>query len=271
MMKNATLSTGVVEKAIRILDVFAKTEKPVGITELATLTNLNVSTAYRIANVFVNHGYLQQEGKRGKYTLGLKFLKFKSIVTKKMDIRQIAYPFLEELRTVTGESINLAVPDGGEAVYIEHIESNHTLRTFTTRGNRVPLYCTGVGKVFCAFMDNEKMHRLVKEPFTALTKNTIADIREFEKELAKVLSEGVALDNGEMEIDVRCIAAPIFDANGGVIGSVSISGPYTRLPDSRIAELKPIVKESAARISTAMGFECETADRHPYQRFKTTR
>lgn len=258
-MKNTLLSTGVVEKAIRILDVFTKTERPVGLTELAALTNLNVSTAYRIANVFVDYGYLQKAGKRGKYTLGLKFLKFKGVITNKMDIRQIAYPFMEELRTVTGESVNLAVPDGEEAVYIEHIESNHTLRTFTSRGNRVPLYCTGVGKIFCAYMEKEKMLRLVKVPLSGLTKNTITTLSVFEKELVKVKSEGVALDNGEMEIDVRCVAAPIFDANGGVIGSVSISGPYTRLSERRIEELKPIIKESAARISSAMGFEDDSA------------
>jgi DNA-binding IclR family transcriptional regulator len=162
---------------------------------------------------------------------------------------------MEKLRTVTGESVNLAILDGNEAVYIEHVESNRTLRTFTTTGNRVPLYSTGIGKVFCAYMDKETVCNMLKEPFSRFTENTIKDLDTLEKELLTVKHEGVALDNGEMEIDVRCIAAPIVDSNKKVIGSVSISGPFTRLTERRIEELKPILKQYAALISSSMGCE----------------
>ncbi len=253
-------SSGVVDKAIQILDAFANIEKPVGVTELAVLTKLNVSTVHRITSAFANHGYLQKEGKRGKYTIGLKFLKFKSMLMNKLDIRDVAYPFMDKLRTVTGESVNLAILDRGEAVYIEHIESNHTLRTFTTRGNRVPLYCTGVGKVFCAYMNEESMRHLVTGTFSKLTENTISNFSAFEKEVTKVKFEGLALDNGEMEIDVRCIAAPIINATGNTIAAISISGPYTRLSEERIEELKPLVKHIAMQISEAMGFEGDLSD-----------
>jgi IclR family transcriptional regulator, KDG regulon repressor len=255
-------SSSVIVKAIQILDTFSQVERPIGVTELATLTGLNVSTAYRIANEFAKHGYLQKERKRGKYTVGLKFLKFKSILINKLDIREVAYPFMYKLRAVTGESVNLAIIDGGEAVYIEHIESNRMLRTFTIRGNRVPLYCTGVGKVFCAYMDKEEMRHLVTGPLKKLTENTITDLPAFEKELAKIKLEGLAMDNGEMEIDVRCIAAPVFDATGITVASVSISGPYTRLSEARLKELKPIVKNYAMEISHAMGFDNSFSDNH---------
>jgi DNA-binding IclR family transcriptional regulator len=254
-------SSGVVDKVIQILDVFAQTDKPLGVTELSTLTKLNISTIYRIANVLADHGYLHKEGKKGKYTIGLKFLKFNGILMNRLNVRDLAYPFMEKLRTVTGESVNLAILDGNEAVYIEHIESNRLLRTFTVIGNRVPLYCTGVGKVFCAYMDEETVYQLMKKPFSSFTENTITDFTTLEKELAKVRIEGVALDNGEMDIDVRCIAAPIMDSTGKVIAAVSVSGPYARISEPRIEELKPLMKKYALQISNAMGYEYDLTNR----------
>lgn len=140
-------------------------------------------------------------------------------------------------------------------VYIEHIECNHTLRTFTALGNRVPLYCTGVGKVFCAYMDEETVFGLLKGPLPRFTENTITDYIALEKELRTIKQEGLALDNGEMDIDVRCIAAPVFDATNKVVAAVSISGPYTRLSSDRIVELKPLVKKYSMEISRKMGYE----------------
>ena len=108
-------------------------------------------------------------------------------------------------------------------------------------------------------MDEETVFQLLKGPFLRFTENTITDFAALQKELLKIKLEGVALDNGEMEGDVRCIAAPIMDSSLRVIASVSLSGPYTRLPQERIEELKPIVKKYALQISRAMGFEYDLA------------
>ncbi len=103
---------------------------------------------------------------------------------------------------VSGESVNLAILDRNEVVYIEHIDSNQTLRTFTAIGNRAPLYCTGVGKVFLAYMNKNDLQFLTHQPFTGYTDNTITDFTELTKELSSIQREGVAIDNGEM--DTRC-------------------------------------------------------------------
>lgn len=248
-------SSSVVIKTIHILDVFAQASNPLGVTELAELTGINVSTAYRIASELANHGYLRKAGERGKYSLGLKFIKFSRMINNTFQIKEISLPFMKKLSAMCGESCNLAVLDGGNVVYIEHIESNHTLRTFTALGNRVPLYCTGVGKVFCAYMDEEILFGLLKGPLSRFTESTITDYIALEKELRTIRQEGVALDNGEMDVDVRCIAAPIFDATDKVVAAVSISGPYTRLLPERIEELKPQVKKYSMEISRKMGYE----------------
>lgn len=254
-MKDEEEPTGVVNKIIQILDVFAQATHPLGVTELAELTGLNISTVYRIASALANHGYLRKEGKRGKYSLGFKFIKFNNMLNNTLLVKEIAQPFMEKLSTICGESTNLAILDTDKIVYIEHIESSHTLRTFTALGNRVPLHCTGVGKVFCAYMDDDTVFSLMKGSLQGFTENTITDYVTFEKQLRMVKQDGVALDNGEMDIEVRCIAAPIFDTTKKVIASISISGPYTRMTRERIEELKPLVKKYALEISREMGYE----------------
>jgi DNA-binding IclR family transcriptional regulator len=104
-------------------------------------------------------------------------------------------------------------------------------------------------------MDEELLYRsIIKKPLTRLTENTTPDYATLLKELSVIKREGVALDNGEMDIDVRCVAAPVFNAEEKVIAAVSVSGPYTRLPDDRVKELKPLVKKYAMEISNAMGY-----------------
>lgn len=252
-MKNSSYSS--VVKVLQILDVFSQLEKPIGVSELANLTNLNVSTVSRIAQVLANHGYLRNEGKRGRYSVGLKFLKFNNVLQNTLQIKDVALPYMEKLQVISGESVNLVVLDKDEAVYINHLESNQMLRTFTALGSRVPLYCTGVGKIFLAYMNEDDAQLHLKRPFVKYTKNTITQYSVLKKELIKIKQEGVALDNGEMDIDVRCVSAPIFGADGSVIASVSVSGSQSRLPADRIEELKPLVIRYAFDISKAMGYD----------------
>jgi IclR family KDG regulon transcriptional repressor len=254
-------TSGVLDKAITILDTLMETDGPVSLTELSKMTKLNVTTVYRTAGVLLNHGYLRKVEGTGKYSIGFKFLKINNFLMKWLNVRDVSYPIMEKLSAITGESVNLAIQDANEAVYISHIESNRMLRTFTVLGNRVPLYSTGVGKIFCAYMSESNLYQLMmKAPFSRFTQNTLTDFASLEKELVAIKSEGVAMDNGEMDIDVRCIAAPIMDSTGKVVASVSLSGPYTRLSAQRIDELKPVLKKYASQISAAMGFSYDQPD-----------
>jgi len=249
-------STGAIIKALQILEAFLREQdSEIGISRLADLTGLKVSTVHRIASILVDKGYIKQRENRAKYSLGLKHLEFYKALNKNLKIKEIALPSLEKLRIVSGESANLAVLDSNDAVYIEHIESNQTLRAFTEVGNRAPLHCTGVGKIFLAYMSKQQLYNFFSnKSLIRLTDNTITDSDELAKELSIIQRDGVALDNGEMDIGVRCIASPVMDSNGNVIAAMSISGPYTRLNSKRAEELKPVVKSAAIEASKAMGY-----------------
>jgi len=247
-----------VEKAFDILEVFLKQEGEMGIAALANLSRLNISTAHRITSTLVKRGYLNQRQKRGKYYLGPRLLEFGSIVKRRMKIRDRALPFLQELNKMVDESINLAILDANEAVYIEQIESNHNLRIFTEVGNRVPLHCTGVGKVFLAHMGEAEVERFLNsKALPYYTENTITDFSQLKKQLLIVRREGIAEDDEEMEVGVRCVASSVKDCDGNVVAAISVSGPSARLSGKRVAELKLLVKRCGLQISRAMGYRGE--------------
>ena len=243
-----------ISKALNILEQVLALRDEVGISKLAELVGLNVTTTHRIANLLVKRGYLRQTQRGGKYSLGLKFLEFGAAYKEMLKIREVALPFLENLHKTVDESVNLAVLDSGQAVYIDHISSHHSLRTFTEVGNRVPCYCTGVGKIFLAYLPTDKVDAIVGNDLDPHTANTITDVDTLKGQLLTIKQMGLAIDNEENEIGVRCTAAPVKDFNGDVIAAISISGPSVRLSTQRLFNLGPSVKDCALKISREMGY-----------------
>ena len=247
-----------IEKAIDVLEIFLDRDDEIGLSEIASLTGLNITTTHRIVLTLVKRGYLNQKQKRQKYSLSTKFLQYSNVLSRRMKIRDIAFPIADALNKMVGESVNIAILDRNEVVYIEHIETNKSLRIFTQVGNRVPLYCTGVGKIFLAHMSDDELEKALSG--TALlphTPNTITDIERLKQELELVKAEGVATDKEEMEIGVRCIASPVKNSDGSVIAAISVSGPTARLNNKRVNEVKTLVKSCAVEVSRALGYNAE--------------
>ncbi len=243
-------------KALDVLEIFLEHGDELSLSELANLCQLNITTTHRIVLTLVKRGYLNQKQKRQKYSLSTKFLQYSHVLGRRMKIRDIASPILDALNKMVGESVNIAILDRNEAVYIDHIESNKNLRIFTQIGNRVPLYCTGVGKVFLAYMDEEELEKALNSngllPHTA---KTITDVKRLKRELAKVKREGIAIDDEETEIGVKCIASPVKNSTGSVIAALSVSGPSARFSGKRINDIEPLVKSCSLEISRAMGYQ----------------
>jgi len=158
-------------------------------------------------------------------------------------------PEMEALAQATGESVNLAVLAGMEALYLDQAEGTKLVRLFTAPGSRAPLHATGVGKVLLAF-------RGVPEglPLTPYTPHTLTSPEALERELAGVRRQGYALDNEEKELGVRCVAAPVFGPGGEVVGAISLSAPASRLSLEEAHRLAPRVVEAAWRASLRLGF-----------------
>jgi len=247
-----------VDRVIDVLEVFLNIQKGAGVVEIATRSGNNASTSYRIVSTLVKRGYLIQPRKRGKYYLTPKLLRFNSVIKMSNKVREVAHPFLLQLNSETKESVNLAIVDGNEALYIDHIETSYNLRLFTQVGKRVPLHCTGVGKVFLANMtDDELKNHINNHHLIRFTPNTITEIEQLEKEFALIRRDGIATDNEEMERGVKCVAAPVKSITGYTVAYVSISGPSARIDGAMELFLKSAVKDCAFKISQELGYMIE--------------
>lgn len=244
------------DRTIQILEELAMHRDGCGVTNLANLTSLHKSTVHRILATLMSRGYVSKNNENNKYSLGMRILYLSSAILDRMDIRTVAKPFLEKLCRETDEVVHLSILDGSEAVYIDKVESpNKSIRMYSQIGKRVPLHCTGIGKVFLAWLsDSEVEYILGRNGMDAYTQNTITNIEDMKKHLAEIRSKGYAFDELEHEDGIRCVAAPIFNISGKVIASVSVSGPVIHVTPDRMPKLTEEVLSTAKSISFQLGY-----------------
>ncbi len=223
------------------------------LSEIARRLHLPYSTTFRLLETLRRRGFVAQSSETGLYRLGIRAFEVGSNFLAQGQLHEAAHPVMEALVNELNETVNLAVQDKTEAVYIHRVESRLLVRKFTQLGGRTPLYCTGVGKVLLAWRPPEEaMVILGQSALRPLTKNTCTDPAAIMEELGRVKARGYAVDNEERELGVRCVATPVQDGRGGVIAALSLSAPASRLPRARIARIAERVMAAADRISAAL-------------------
>jgi DNA-binding IclR family transcriptional regulator len=242
------------KKALDIIDMIAESGTS-GVRDLSALTGYPSTTVHRIITTLTKHGYLRQNPESKGYSLSTRFLEFADCVQQQFDLVAIAKPYLERVERDTGESVNLGMMDNFMLVYLDHIHSrNHSLQAFTRLGARVPLYSTGMGKVFLSFVDPEKLDAFFKSvKMERYTEKTITDKKSLLKELARIREQGFAIDDEEKERGVRCVAAPVFDRKGIIVAAVSISGAVQWISQEKIEPLSRRIILCASEISAELG------------------
>ncbi len=249
-----------VVRSFKIVDTIADAEEDIGVQQISTSVGLHISTVFRFLQTLAQSGVVEQNPGTGKYRLGLKPLAWGMRVLRQMDLRRDAIPFLRELNQKTQEMIHMTVYDRDAAIYIEKIESPTPLRVYSEVGKAAPLHCTGVGKVLMAALPEKELADLLKRyPLKRFTSNTITEVGALKRELKNIRAQGIAVDNEEHELHIRCAAAPIRNHMGKVVASISIAGPTTRMTPARMPELIQAVKETAQKISTRLGHGCTLA------------
>lgn len=243
-----------VQRAIDIINLFNYERGELGNAEIAKIVELPIGTVSGLIYTLKINGYLDQNPSNKKYRLGLKLAERASVLFDQLDLRREAAPYLEELRDWCGESVNLAIRDGNEVVYIERMFGNHALGIRSELGRRGPLHSTALGKVIFSFLPKAEQSALMERyQFTPVTTHTITNKDRFEKELKVVHDQGFALDEQENELGGRCVGAPIFDRFGYPIAAISISVPIQRFPVKEISRFSEKLIMSAKAISRKMG------------------
>ncbi|RPJ58521.1 MAG: IclR family transcriptional regulator [Dehalococcoidia bacterium] len=245
---------GAINKAFEILDLFLNKLEPMGVSEVAELTHLNPTTAYRIITALVRSNYLEQIKKRGKYAINTKkLMAFSSVITPSLKIRNIALPFLHELSTMIQETTQIAIPLGNVAFKDDFLYSANILNVRPSRERIIDLYSTGTGKIFLAEMSDsefaEYCRNIIIRP---LTPNTITDLTKLKKHLGRIKKEAISYDLEEHELGIISVAAPIKDAAGNVVAAVSIIAPSIRLANIKKADTTITLKEFAGKISKSI-------------------
>ena len=241
----------VIERMMKLLDVLADYHDPVSLKQLALSTGLHPSTAHRILAAMAVSGFVERADP-GTYRLGIRLLELGNLVKSRLNIRDVAAPFMQQLHEQIGEAINLGIRHEDEIVYIERTSSGRSLvRVVYLVGGRAPLHLTSVGKLFLAEDTPEKVRAYAKRTsLPGKTHTSLTSLTALEKELDKIRRHAVAFDNEEAEVGLKCVAAPIHDDEGKLIAGLSVSAPVDRHKPEWVQQ----VKATADEISHALGY-----------------
>ena len=245
----------VLNKTFSILEILLKHDSAMNMTEISEKLGLYPSTIHRILDTLKYWGYVEQNTNTQKYQLGLKLLELGMAKLHQIDLVREVTPYLKALVKQYNETVHLGVLEEGEVLYLAKEESSQTIRMISYIGKRAPLHCTALGKVLLAYMSEEERKKILEEKeLPRLTKNTITDKGELEKELDKIREQDFALDREENEKDVRCIGAPIRNYKGKVIAAISISSPIFRIDKNVQNNLKEALIKTTNKISKRLGY-----------------
>lgn len=248
--RNGTVQS--VDRAVTILELLAQ-HGSLGVTELARELGVHKSTASRLVAALERRGLVEQVEERGRYRIGVGILRLAGATSARLDLVQQARPVCRELATETGDTVNLVTLDEGAALYIDQIAGGSTLSSYNWVGQRIPLHATSNGKVLLSEMSPAQLRRAVG-PLSAYTEYTVTDFARFEEELTEVRSRGYAVARDELDLGLTALAAPIRNAHGEIVASVSVSGPTFRMGAEHIAELAPQVRQAGLAISARLGW-----------------
>jgi DNA-binding IclR family transcriptional regulator len=243
-----------VERAFAILEATAGQSGGLTNAEISRRLGIPKSSASYILRTLERRGYLRREEESGRYRLGLKLLNLGRGVLSGYGLREIAITAMRVLVDRTGLTAHLAVLDRGEAVYIEKVEAPGFIKMDTWVGRRMFVHSTSVGKALVANLPKQAVDAILREHgMVKRTPKTITTPRRYHAELALVREKGFAVDDEENSLDARCLAVPVFDANGGVVAAIGLSGTVSHLDPGSIPRVAELAREASRRITRQLG------------------
>lgn len=244
-----------VERAIIIIETLARSRQEMSLTELSNEVGWPKSTVHGLVSTLRDYHYVDQSSITGKYKLGIHLFELGNIVGRSWDISSIAKPHMQRLNQILGETVQLGTKSNGEVLYLDKIDSNHMLRIVSEIGGRLPMHCSGLGKVLLAYSPNTEVQRIIAQKgMHPRTLKTIVTKEELEKELQKIREVGYAVDDQEIMDGLRCVAVPIFDGNNKVLYAISVSGQCQNMQGQHFEKVIEVLTKTAKSISYEMGY-----------------
>jgi len=238
-----------VDRALQLLQAYTSPEQELGVTELAATLGVHKSTVSRLAATLAARGFLERPAGSEAFRLGPELARLGLLALGRRDLVEFARRSMDRLAAETGETVNLGVLHGDQAVNVAQVDGRHIVGVGNWAGRRTPLHCTANGKVLLAFSDSPELPAAL-EPFT---ERTIVDPSSLSRELDRIRQRGYATNVGELEAGLNAVAVPVRDATGVCAGALSVSGPAYRLSASGLAQVAEACRRAAAEIERRLG------------------
>jgi IclR family acetate operon transcriptional repressor len=243
-----------VDRALTVLNLFTPTEHDLALTQIATRLGLHPTTAYRLLSTMEASGYVIRDAASGRYRLGLKLVELAGLTLNQMDLYRHTLPELDVLRDELNLNANLAVLDDGDVFHLAYAVRPDVARFYTAIGRRSVAHCTALGKVLLAAQPRESVHAVVNaRGWRPYTEQSIQDFSSLDAALDEVAAHGYAIDDGERRVGTRCVAAPLCDRSGAVVGAISVSGPAEQAEAIGLERVIRDVLAAAERVSSRLG------------------
>jgi len=241
-------------RGLNILEALAKAEAGISLTEIAQRVDLPASTTHRLLSTLERLGYVHHAGDLGLWYVGLQAFTVGAGFLANRDFVAESHLYMRRLMEQSGETANLAILDGTEAVFIAQVQCREMMRILVKLGSRVPLHASGVGKAIFAALPDEQIDAILKvKGLPRITEHTIVAPETMWAALKVIRQRGYSFDDEEHAPGTRCVAATIYDEYAEPLGAISLAGPSSRLPDERIRHLGPIVAHTAEELTRKLG------------------
>lgn len=240
------------EKGMKVIEILAEKEE-LTVSQVASHLGLNRSASHRFLATLRELGYAEKNA-ASRYHLTFKLLELGMKVADRFEIRQIARPYMQELAVKYNETVNVGYWDGKGIVHLDKVSSQEILRMDTGIGTRAPAHCTALGKTILAHLPQDELNRFLESnPLEPITPRTITSVERLLEELEQIRTQGFAVDNQELSLGLRCVAAPVFDYSGYPLYALSVAGHDTRITDDVVACIQEDLIRVCAELSSRLG------------------
>jgi len=241
-------------RGLSLLEALARAEGGLTLTDVAQRVQLAPSTAHRLLSTLEKMGYVYQAGDLGRWYVGLQAFTVGTSFLANRDFVAQSHPYMRRLMEQSGETANLGILEGTDAVFIDQVQCREMMRTIVKLGSRVPLHASGVGKAIFAAMPDDEIEAILKvKGLPRITGNTITSPETMWAAIRVIRQRGWSFDDEEHALSTRCVAAPIYNEHAEVLGAISLAGPSSRLPDERIKQLGALVAHTAEDLTHRLG------------------
>lgn len=241
------------DRALGILVAVARSGRA-NLTDLSLSLGVPTATTHRILTTLQKNGFVAFDEERQDWSIGIEAYRTGAAFVNRTSLTEVSRPLMRHLMERTGETANLAVPDGAEVVFVEQVETENPIRAFFARGSRTFMYASGTGKAILSTLDEDKVRDLLMTSgLRAFTDRTLVAPGALFADLEATRARGYSFDAEERYNGMSCIGSAIFDENGEACAGVSISGPSSRFDVSHVPELGALVAETASEITRLMG------------------